>query len=108
MSKTASSLDLNLVRLDRRKSISLTAQLYESLRDAIQAGLLSKGFRLPSTRELAQQLSVSRTTVINAFDQLIAEGYLTAADDQCIKGLLLPRQQSDGCNVVQHLRRFQP
>lgn len=79
MSKTASSLDLNLVRLDRRKSISLTAQLYESLRDSIQAGLLSKGFRLPSTRELAQQLSVSRTTVINAFDQLIAEGYLTAA-----------------------------
>lgn len=33
---------------------------------------------------------------------------LRPADDQCIKGLLLPRQQSDGCNVVQHLRRFQP
>lgn len=77
MSKTASSIDLNLVRLDRRKSVSLTAQLYHSLRMAIQSGLLSKGFRLPSTRDLALQLSVSRTTVINAYDQLIAEGYLT-------------------------------
>ena len=77
MSKTTSSLDLNLVRLDRRKSTPLTAQLYHSLRSAIESGMLSKGFRLPSTRDFAVQLSVSRTTVINAFEQLMAEGYLT-------------------------------
>lgn len=79
MSKTASTIDLNFVRLDRRKSQSLTAQLYHSLRMAIESGLLSKGFRLPSTRDLALQLSVSRTTIINAYEQLIAEGYLTGA-----------------------------
>ena len=77
MSKTSSSLDLNLVRLDRRKSTSLTAQLYHSLRSGIESGMLSKGFRLPSTRDLAEQFSVSRTTVINAYEQLMAEGYLT-------------------------------
>lgn len=82
MAKTASSLDLNLVRLDRRKSIPLTTQLYDSLRDAIQAGQLPKRFRLPSTRELAVQLSISRTTVINAFDQLVAEGYLVSSVGQ--------------------------
>ncbi|MEZ6094419.1 MAG: PLP-dependent aminotransferase family protein [Pirellulaceae bacterium] len=77
MSKTTSSLGLNLVRLDRRKSTPLTAQLYNSLRRAIESGMLSKGFRLPSTRDFAVQLSVSRTTVVNAFEQLMAEGYLT-------------------------------
>ena len=79
MAKTTSSLDLNLVRLNRRKNLPLTTQLYDSQRQAIQTGQLPKGYRLPSTRELALQLSVSRTTVINAFDQLVAEGYLTSA-----------------------------
>lgn len=82
MAKTTSSLDLNLVRLNRRKRLPLTTQLYDSLRQAIQTGQLPRGFRLPSTRELALQLSVSRTTVINAFDQLVAEGYLTSAVGQ--------------------------
>ncbi|MBL8892751.1 MAG: PLP-dependent aminotransferase family protein [Planctomycetaceae bacterium] len=82
MTKTASFLDLNLIRLDRRKSTPLTQQLYESLLLAIQSGQLSAGFRLPSTRELALQLSVSRTTVINAFEQLVAEGYLASVVGQ--------------------------
>lgn len=78
MAKTASFLDLHLVRLDRRKNAPLTKQLYDSLLTAIQSGQLPAGFRLPSTRELATQLAISRTTVIGAFDQLVAEGYLTS------------------------------
>lgn len=82
MTKTTSTLDLGLVRLDRRKSVPLATQLYGSLRMAIQSGQLARGFRLPSTRDLALQLSVSRTTVISAFDQLVAEGYLTSVVGQ--------------------------
>ncbi len=101
MAKTVSFLDLNLVRLDRRKSTPLTKQLYDSLLVAIQNGHLPAGFRLPSTRELATQLSVSRTTVISAFDQLAAEGYLTSVIGQGTRvSLRLPEEAL--------MARFQP
>lgn len=51
-------------------------QIYEAIRDAILTGRLTSGSRLPSSRALATQLSVSRITVVNAFEQLLAEGYL--------------------------------
>jgi GntR family transcriptional regulator / MocR family aminotransferase len=54
----------------------LYQQLYEGVRSAILSGQLAGGTRLPSTRALAEELSVSRSTVINAFDQLLAEGYI--------------------------------
>ena len=76
MSKTASFVDLGFVRLSRRKNESLAEQLYETLRCSILSGQLSKGYRLPSSRALATDLGVSRTTIITAFDQLTAEGYL--------------------------------
>lgn len=50
-------------------------QLYVALRDAIVAGGFAPGARLPSTRALADDLGVSRTTVLQAFDLLVAEGY---------------------------------
>jgi len=49
-----------------------------ALREAVQSGRLAAGTRIPSTRTLAQQLGLSRGTVVAAFDQLTAEGYLTA------------------------------
>lgn len=51
-------------------------QLYDYLRGAILSGQLRRGTRLPSTRALADELGVSRNTVLNAYDQLFAEGYL--------------------------------
>ncbi|KAA6459819.1 PLP-dependent aminotransferase family protein [Acidobacteria bacterium AB60] len=53
----------------------LSRQIYQHLRDAILSGKLPAGERLPSTRELAEQLHVSRTVVLLAYDQLLAEGY---------------------------------
>lgn len=53
----------------------LFRQIYRGLRDAILSGKLRSGERLPSSRELAEQLHVSRTVVLLAFDQLLAEGY---------------------------------
>ena len=55
---------------------TLTHQLYEQLRRAILAGSLPPGHRLPSSREFARQLKVSRNTVSFVIDQLAMEGYL--------------------------------
>jgi GntR family transcriptional regulator / MocR family aminotransferase len=54
----------------------LYRQIYDRFRKAILRGEIAPEVRLPSTRELARQLGVSRITVVNAYDQLLAEGYL--------------------------------
>ncbi|MFC4526965.1 PLP-dependent aminotransferase family protein [Dyella halodurans] len=56
----------------------LTGQLYRQLRIAIVEGRLSAGERLPSTRDLAGQLGVSRKTPLEAYERLIAEGFLVS------------------------------
>ncbi|WP_325093952.1 MocR-like pyridoxine biosynthesis transcription factor PdxR, partial [Leucobacter sp. M11] len=66
------------VSLRRGGERPLPAQLVEQLRQAIDHGTLRPGERLPATRALAERLGVSRGTVLTAYDQLIAEGYLTA------------------------------
>ncbi|MGH9881727.1 MAG: GntR family transcriptional regulator, partial [Pyrinomonadaceae bacterium] len=76
MGKIATSLPNGFIVLDRSSSIALYRQLYDQLREAILSGRLSAGARLSSTRELANELAVARNTVLNAFDQLYAEGYL--------------------------------
>jgi GntR family transcriptional regulator / MocR family aminotransferase len=53
-------------------------RVYETIRRAITEQVLPSGSRLPSTRSLAEDLSVSRNTVLAAFDQLLDEGYVTA------------------------------
>ena len=67
-----------LVRLDRSASQPLRAQLEASLREAIRGGRLRAGERLPSSRELARALGVSRGMVQDCYGQLLAEGYLTS------------------------------
>ncbi len=64
------------VALDRGSDVPLHRQLYEGLRDAVLGGRLRAGTRLPSTRALASELGVSRNTVMTAFLQLLAEGYV--------------------------------
>jgi len=53
-----------------------TERIYRQLQDAIIDGRLRPGERLPPTRELAERLSVSRSTVSGAYDRLIAEGFV--------------------------------
>jgi GntR family transcriptional regulator / MocR family aminotransferase len=65
-----------LVALDQESSTSLRRQLAQGLREVIRQGALPVGTRLPSTRALADQLGVSRGTVVDGYSQLAAEGYL--------------------------------
>jgi GntR family transcriptional regulator/MocR family aminotransferase len=58
---------------------TLMRQLYDRLRGAILAGSLPPGFRLPSSRDLARHLKISRNTVSFVIDQLAMEGYLDIA-----------------------------
>jgi DNA-binding transcriptional regulator YhcF (GntR family) len=64
-------------QLNRRGEAPLFRQLYLQIRSAILSQSLRPGAKLPSTRELASQLSVSRSAVVAAYEQLLAEGYAT-------------------------------
>ena len=76
MVKCATTIALAFIQLEHSSSIPLYMQLYEQLRRAILSGQLQAEVRLPSTRDLAATLRVSRNTVKAAFDQLLAEGYI--------------------------------
>jgi GntR family transcriptional regulator / MocR family aminotransferase len=67
-----------LVQLARDSDVALHRQVEASIRDGIRTGRLSRGTALPSTRALARDLGVSRGVIVEAFQQLIAEGYLTS------------------------------
>jgi GntR family transcriptional regulator/MocR family aminotransferase len=62
--------------LDAQSPTSLWLQLYQQLRQAIINRRLPAGTRLPATRLLAAELGCSRNTILGAFEQLVAEGYL--------------------------------
>jgi GntR family transcriptional regulator/MocR family aminotransferase len=64
------------IQLDSDSKISLTRQLCEQLRIMIEKQDLKSGMRLLPTRRLAQDLKIARNIVIEAYEQLVAEGYL--------------------------------
>src|SRR5271169_2576330 len=65
--------------IDHTAVAPLQKQLYEQWREAVLSGRFTPGVKVPSTRNLARSLGVSRTTVTQAYEQLIAEGYLQTA-----------------------------
>lgn len=75
MSKTISSFELTLNR--RQPHQTLTNWLYRELCNAILDGRLCAGSRLPGSRDLATQYGISRGTVVNVFERLQAEGYIS-------------------------------
>ena len=79
MARTRTSSDLELlVPLDRESPQPLHRQLEQALREAIRDGRLPAATGLPSSRALATQLGVSRGIVVEAYEQLVAEGYLAS------------------------------
>ncbi len=67
-----------MIRVDPNASDPLQQQIYSGIRQAILGGVLRPGMRMLSSRALALDLRVSRTTALLALEQLLAEGYLTA------------------------------
>lgn len=76
-SARAASLTLS-APLDRTADAPLPVQLAAQIRDAIDRAVLRPGESVPATRELGRQLGVARGVVVAAYEQLIAEGYLSA------------------------------
>jgi GntR family transcriptional regulator/MocR family aminotransferase len=76
VSKRAATTPATGIVLDRAGRLPMHRQLSQRLREAILAGQFPPGTRLPSTRTLATELGVSRTTALAAYEQLRDEGYL--------------------------------
>src|SRR5215475_5219599 len=74
MKKTPSGIS-PLIRVDRQAEEPLHRQIYDAYRTAVVDRALRPNERVPSTRTLASELGVSRIPVLNAYAQLIAEGY---------------------------------
>ena len=67
------------IELERESEVQLWRQIYQILKELILSGQLKAGEVLPSTRELAKELNVSRNTVCTAYDLLIAEGFVNSS-----------------------------
>src|SRR5580692_596695 len=74
MKKTPSGI-APIIRVDRRAREPLHRQVYNAFRSAIVERALRPNERVPSTRTLAGELGISRIPVLNAYAQLLAEGY---------------------------------
>ncbi|CAL9482116.1 HTH-type transcriptional regulatory protein GabR [Actinosynnema sp. ALI-1.44] len=88
-----SGVDLHL---DLDPGTGRRTSLEHALRDAIRAGRLAPGARLPATRRLAVELGLARNTVAAAYDQLVAEGYLTARRGAGTRVATLPDTATTG------------
>ena len=89
--------------LDQTAEQSLTSQLVVQLRDAIKRGRIARGMKLPSSRRLAEQLGISRNTVVRAYEELCTEGYVEARPASCVAvaatlpdGVVLPLDAAPG------------
>ncbi|MFT4300947.1 MAG: PLP-dependent aminotransferase family protein [Desulfovibrio sp.] len=80
---------------DKKNELPVFRQLYEKIKFLIHSGVLKGNEKLPSSRFLSKDLGVARSTVLEAYDQLIAEGYLET-------------RQGSGTRVVQGLVALPP
>ncbi len=76
MPRNGASIGAAALALSESTGVPMYRQLYEQLRASILDGRLRPGAQLPSTRGLAEDLAVARNTVMGAYEQLLAEGYL--------------------------------
>ncbi len=125
MKRVASGI-LPMIAVDRKAPKPLHRQIYNVYRTAIADGSLRPGQRIPSTRVLASELGVSRSPVLNAYAQLLAEGYFesrvgagtvvsTSLLSQVTMGAAAgarlpatrsgPRTVAHRCSILPHLER---
>jgi GntR family transcriptional regulator / MocR family aminotransferase len=100
-------MDLLIPLADNR--LPLFRQIYLGLRKAIDSGRLQPGERLPSTRDLAEQLGVSRTVVLLAYEQLLADGLTTSrhgSGTYVVEALHLKTRKEKKFSIQARLSRF--
>lgn len=85
----------SFLHIDKNDTSPVYLQIGNQLMGLVKAGTLPAGYRLPSTRQLALSLSVHRKTVIRAYDELLAQGWLES-------------QTGSGTFVARHLPAFKP
>lgn len=90
------------INLDKGSRIPVYRQIYETIRRSIVVGEFFPGKPLPSSRFLAKQLGISRMTVINAYEQLTAEGYLESKKGA---GTFVARRLPDEFLQTQRLKK---
>jgi GntR family transcriptional regulator/MocR family aminotransferase len=78
MRKNSHGAALPMIAIDREGERPLHRQIYDSIRVMILERRLQAGQQIPSTRALAEQLGVSRIPVLDAYEQLLAEGFIEA------------------------------
>lgn len=78
MGRKAPSAAPLLITLDTDAARPIFQQIFDGIRDAILTGRLKRGQQVPSTRLLASELGIARSTVVLAYEHLVAEGYLGA------------------------------
>jgi GntR family transcriptional regulator len=78
------------LRLEPSSGVPITRQIADQIRNYCASGTLAAGDRLPSVRQLAQQLAVNQNTILRVYERLTAEG-------------LLERKHGDGTFVVDRL-----
>ncbi len=96
------------IPIDRSLDIPLKRQVYEYIRNQILHGDLKGGERLPATREFASQLGISRNVLIEAFEQLLAEGYIVGhqgAGTFVAQGAFLEQEQKREQNKVSSISK---
>ena len=87
---------MKLPLIDKTSAEPMRRQIYAQIQDQIFCGQLIAGEALPSTRQLAEELSVSRSTVVEAYDMLLAEGFLESrqgAQTVVAEDLIIDRQE---------------
>lgn len=98
MTKLQSVLNISGITINKNSALPVYRQLYTEFRNAILTGRFRPGQQIPPSRELANYFNVSRTTVLLAFENLLAEGYIkgkpgsgTFINDELPENLLLAK-----------------
>ena len=84
-------VSLDVLTFSRDGDSPIHRQVYAAIRGYILDRRLPSGVKLPATRHLAKQLGVGRNTIVAAYDQLLAEGYLEARPGSCTRVAPLPQ-----------------
>jgi GntR family transcriptional regulator/MocR family aminotransferase len=91
--------------VDRARGISVVHQTYLQVRSAILSGSLRAETKLPSSRDLASRLQVARSSVVEAYEQLFAEGYLSTRHGS---GTFISSDLPEPIEVAPRIRKSAP